>query len=250
MLNALVIASIFALFTLYDVLLSLSRLFYPAKAFEITERFAKRSVHYIFTLMRIYRNVLLEYENFSGQQLPERFLLVTNHQSLMDIPLCIALFPRQNLRFVAKRELGDGIPFVSLLLRSQGHALVRRNGDATQSMRAIRRFSRRCERENTCPVVFPEGTRTRDGMVGPFHTAGVRKVLDETPLPIVVAVLDGGWQIAKVKSLIKNLRGSRFRVRVLRVTEALTSKKEVLEAIAQAREDIIVNLAAIRGEAS
>jgi 1-acyl-sn-glycerol-3-phosphate acyltransferase len=199
--------------------------------------------------MKTYSRVRLEFENLSGQELPERFLLVANHQSLMDIPVCIALFPKNRVRFVAKRELGNGIPFVSLILRSQGHALVQRKGKASQAMRALLRFARRCEREGTCPVIFPEGTRSLDGALGPFHTAGVRKILAETPLPLVVAVLDGGWRIARIKDLFLNLRGARFRVRVVSVTPLLSAKKEVLDALDRAYEDIRMGLAAMRAEA-
>jgi 1-acyl-sn-glycerol-3-phosphate acyltransferase len=246
MLNSIIIISIIALFVCYDILLSLSRFLAPSGAFETTERYAKRAVKHIFNLMRMYAGVHLEYENLSGEALPERFLLVTNHQSLMDIPICIALFPDHRLRFVAKRELGGGIPFVSLILRSQGHALVKRRGDPTQAMRSILRFSRRCELERTCPVIFPEGTRTRDGEVGAFHTAGVRKILEETPLPLVVAVLDGGWKVAKIRDVVDNLHGARFKLRILSVTSTLGAKKEVLAALDKAHGDIVVGLADLR----
>jgi 1-acyl-sn-glycerol-3-phosphate acyltransferase len=246
--NAVVIVAIVLLFVSYQFLLSLSRFLRPGRAFDTTERYYKRAVRQIFNLMNAYCRVRLEYENRSGRELPKRFLLVSNHQSLMDIPAFIALFPQRKVRFVAKRELGSGIPFVSLILRSQGHALIKRSGDAPQAMRSILRFARRCDREGTCPVIFPEGTRSRDGSVGVFHTAGVRKILTETPLPLVVAVIDGGWRIARLKSLLRNLQGVRFRVRVLSVTQTLSEKKDVLDALASAREEISLGLAAMRAE--
>jgi 1-acyl-sn-glycerol-3-phosphate acyltransferase len=248
MLNILVVAAILVLFACYDILLGLSRLLAPALAFETAERLARGSVKRIFRLMRSYCRVSLVFENRSGSELPERFLLVANHQSLLDIPLSIALFPGHRLRFVAKRELGDGIPFVSLLLKSQGHALVRRRGEAAETMRAIRRFARRCERESTCPVIFPEGTRSRDGSVGVFHTAGVRKILGETALPVVIAAYDGLWRVASMRGVILGLRAARFRVRVLSVTWPLRGKKEVLEAIGSAREKILSGLAEMAAE--
>jgi len=248
MLNGLVISSIILLFICYEILLSIRRFLDPGRAFEITESFAKRSVRQIFSLMSTYCRVSLVFENHSGHELPPRFLLVANHQSLMDIPVCIALFPARSIRFVAKRKLGTGIPFVSLILRSQGHALVERRGEATQAMRSLLRFARRCEREGTCPVIFPEGTRSLDGTVGVFHTAGVRKILSETPLPLVVAVLDGGWRIAKLADLFRNLGGAHFRVRLISVTRPLSTKLEVLDAISRARNDIEISLAAMRSE--
>jgi 1-acyl-sn-glycerol-3-phosphate acyltransferase len=246
MLSGLVVTSIIALFVCYEILLNLSHLLNPGQTFEITEGFARRSVRHIFNLMRTYCRVRLEFENLSGQELPPRFLLIANHQSLMDIPVCIALFSDRRVRFVAKRRLGRGVPFVSHILRSQGHALVEKSGDATHAMRTLLRFARRCDREGTCPIIFPEGTRSRDGAVGVFHTAGVRKILAETSLPVVVAVLDGGWRIAKLADLFSRLEGARFRVRVVSVTPTLSAKKEVLEAISRAREDIVAGLAEMR----
>jgi 1-acyl-sn-glycerol-3-phosphate acyltransferase len=250
MLNILVMVSIITLFALYQITLPLSIALAPRRRFEIAERFARSAVMRIFRLMRTYCGVRLAFENVSGRVLPERFLLVSNHQSLMDIPVCMALFPGRMLRFVAKRELGDGIPFVSSLLRSQGHALVRREGDATQAMQSLRRFSRRCAREGTCPVIFPEGHRSRNGEVGEFHTAGVRKILNEAELPVVVAVLEGGGRIARLGDIPRNLTRSRFVVRVIGVTPALSGKKEVLDAVAEARAGIVAELAGIRAQAA
>ena len=248
MLNVLVIVSIISLFGLYDIMLSLSTFFAPRRVFEINERFAKKAVKRIFRLMKEYCAVRLDFDNVSGRELPARFLLVSNHQSLLDIPVCMALFPERMLRFVAKRELGEGIPFVSLVLRSQGHALVHRTGDASQAMQSLRRFSRRCALEGTCPVIFPEGTRSPDGEVGKFHTAGVRKILEEYPLPLVVAVLEGGWRIARIRDIARNLNRSRFVVRVVRITSALTRKKDVLDAISAARLEIKAELANMRAK--
>lgn len=246
MFNILVMISIIALFALYQIMLPLATFLAPRRRFEITERFARSAVRRIFRLMTSYCGVRLVFENVSGRELPDRFLLISNHQSLLDIPVCMALFSDRMLRFVAKRELGDGIPFVSLLLRSQGHALIRREGDASHAMQSIRRYSRRCASEGTCPVIFPEGHRSRDGEVEVFHTAGVRKILEETPLPVVVAVLEGGWRVVKIKDIPGNLTGARFLVRVIGVTPALNQKKEVLEAITVARVEIVEELARIR----
>lgn len=248
MLNALVMVSIILLFACYDFLLPASRLFSPRRSFETTERYTKLAIRHIFSLMASYCGVKLSFENLSGQELPDRFLLVANHQSLMDIPVCMKLFPTRILRFVAKWELRQGIPFISLILRRQGHALIRRRGDATQAMHTIRRYARRCEREGTCPVIFPEGTRSRDGEIGVFHTAGIRRILEETPLPVVVAALEGGWRVAKVKDIPRNLSKAHFLVRVLTVTSTLSAKKEVLAAVSAAREKIAVELTRLREE--
>ena len=93
MLNVIVMISIISLFALYQIMLPLATFFTPRRKFEITESFARSAVKRIFRLMRSYCGVRLAFENTSGSELPARFLLVSNHQSLMDIPVCMALFP-------------------------------------------------------------------------------------------------------------------------------------------------------------
>jgi 1-acyl-sn-glycerol-3-phosphate acyltransferase len=249
MLNGIMVASIIEVLVSFGIALGIAQVLFPRKSFSITQKLVWRVAHHIFNAMKAFVGATLEFENCSGQELPERFLLVTNHQSLMDIPLLIDQFSMRRIRFVAKKELGRGVPFVSLVLRSQGHALITRKGDATRAMRTILKMTRRCEAEGTCPVIFPEGTRSRDGQVGEFHTAGVRKILDETPLPMVVAVIDGGYRLSKLENVIGDISGIRFRVRVLDVTPPLSAKREVLSALEKARADIAAGLVELRKEA-
>ena len=62
-------------------------------------------------LATVHRLCGLRYSFDTGAaSLPCRFLLVTNHQSLADILMLVAAFPRHPLKFVAKRSLQRGIP--------------------------------------------------------------------------------------------------------------------------------------------
>jgi len=242
----LVVLCVLLLFVLDEMRLQAARVTRGEKAAEAVDRYCARVVDQIFYLLRIYCGFRLEYEDRYGAELPERFMLVTNHQSLLDIPLCMKMVASRRLRFVAKKELGLGIPFVSSLLRTQGHALVKRKGDASHAMASLRRFARRCRMDGTCPIIFPEGTRSRTGELGVFYTAGVRKVQDEEPLPMVVAAIDGGWRVARLKEFIRNGRGSSYRFRLAAVLPAPKGKKETLEAIAKARAIIAAELADMR----
>jgi 1-acyl-sn-glycerol-3-phosphate acyltransferase len=246
MLVILVVICVFALFFRYDLQLRAARFIYRGKAVQLVDRYCARVVDRIFALLKTYCGFGLEFENRSGGELPERFMLIANHQSLLDIPVCIKTVASRRLRFVAKKELGGGVPFVSSVLRTQGHALVKRRGDSAQTMSTLHRFARRCRRDGTCPVVFPEGTRSRDGSMGTFYTAGVRKVQDEEPLPMVVAAIDGGWRVATFKDFVRNARGSRYRFRLAAVLPAPRGKKETLEAIAKARSIIDAELSDMR----
>ena len=67
------------------------------------------------------------------------------------------------------------------------------------------------------PVIFPEGTRSKDGSVGTFHAAGFRRFVDRCPLPVGVFAIDGGWRISKLGDMRKTLRGGRYRIKLLKV---------------------------------
>ena len=95
-------------------------------------------------------------------------------------------------------------------------------------------------------MIFPEGTRSKDGEVGRIQR-GMRKILGETPLPVVVAALEGGWKIAKIKDLVRNLGEARFSLRVLSVTPVLSGKSDVIEAISGPAREIAADLAQTRG---
>lgn len=246
----LVVVCVIVLFIFHEILLHAARLLHPGNAVMKVDAYCSRIVDRIFSLLKVYCGFGLVYEDHFGAALPERFILITNHQSLLDIPLCMKMLSSRRLRFVAKKELGTGIPFVSSVLRTQGHALVKRRGDSSHAMGTLHRFARRCRKDGTCPVVFPEGTRSRDGEIGPFYTAGVRKVEDEEPLPVVVAAIDGGWRIARLKEFIANARGGRYRFRLAAVLPAPSGKKETLAAIAKARSIIEAELAEMRKESA
>jgi 1-acyl-sn-glycerol-3-phosphate acyltransferase len=249
MLNAFVVSVIILIFSYYEMLIRFNRVFRRKRCLEMTERYGEHAVSHIFSLFRVYAGFNIDFEDHSGSPLPERFLLLANHQSLLDIPIAMGLLRSRRLRFVAKRELGAGIPLVSVLLKTEGHALIKRTGDAMRAMTAIDRFAKRCRNDNTCPVIFPEGTRSRDGEIGPFHTAGVRRVFEEESLPIVVAAIEGGWRVAKLGDIISNLKGGSYRLRLISVLPPPKGKKETLAAVEKARELVVVAIKDMRSGA-
>jgi 1-acyl-sn-glycerol-3-phosphate acyltransferase len=246
MLNGIIVLAIIGDFIRRDLILRFVLAFMRGRSDALVERARAGAVSRIFALFRTYAGFRIERDGLPDEALPDRFLLVTNHQSLVDIPMAMGLIPSRPLRFVAKKELGSGVPLVSIMLKKQGQALIDRRGNATQAMNAISRFAERCRADGTCPVIFPEGTRSRDGDLGPFHTAGVRRILENERLPIVVAALEGGFRIAKLGDLFRNLRGGRYRLRILKVLPAPGGKKEALRAIEESRELIAAALADMR----
>jgi 1-acyl-sn-glycerol-3-phosphate acyltransferase len=106
------------------------------------------------------------------------YVFVANHQSLYDIPILFWSLPYQ-LRIIAKASLGN-IPFVGWHLRRTGHLLV----DRRHPGRRVFTQAARLTSNGLSLIVFPEGTRSRDGRVARFKGGSFYLAL-EAGLPVV-----------------------------------------------------------------
>jgi len=178
-------------------------------------------------------------------QVPDHFILICNHQSLIDILALFYMFPDHPIRFVGKNSLRIGTPGVSRALRLGRHAFVKQSGDPVGAVNAVRAFSRRCVRLGKCPVIFPEGTRSKDGTLGDFKTGGFRTIADGTHLPIVLVAIDGGWRMGNMKLISKN-GPSPYNARLLKVYPAAEGKSAVASTLADANLRVAEQLSAWR----
>jgi 1-acyl-sn-glycerol-3-phosphate acyltransferase len=110
----------------------------------------------------------------------QAYVFVANHQSIYDIPIVFWSLPYQ-VRIIAKASLGN-FPFIGWHLRRTGHMLV----DRRNPTRALNIFTRASTlmKQGLCLIVFPEGTRSRDGRVAPFKGGSFLLAL-RTGLPVV-----------------------------------------------------------------
>ena len=180
----------------------------------------------LFALLKTYRKFNFWGYTESKKDLPEQFMVISNHQSLLDIPCHMKFFHEKNPRFVAKDSLARHIPLVSEMLRSQQHCTIPRTARPMEAMKYIEKFGKRVVERNQIPFLFPEGTRTKDGSVGKFYSAGFRKLTESTGLPVVVCALDGGWQLRDLKKFFYNINKGCYRVKVLKVYDAPKTKEE------------------------
>jgi 1-acyl-sn-glycerol-3-phosphate acyltransferase len=140
------------------------------------------------------------------------YLIVSNHQSLFDIPIVGGLLFSNFPKYVSKRELGRWLPSISFNLTHGGNALIDR-GDPEQAKQAIRELGEAAQRRNVAVVIYPEGTRSRDGQLKRFKYGGALELMDAAPdLEVVPAVVDGSWELLRYKAYPIPF-GTRVRMR-------------------------------------
>ena len=186
----------------------------------------------VFAILKYYRGFNFLGDRKNRKLLPEKFMIISNHQSLMDIVVYLKYFyPEHEVRFIAKDTLNN-VPMVGKMLRSQGHCMIPRKGSPSVAMKRIEDFGKRVDAKNQVPLIFPEGTRSRTGELGTFYAAGFRRLVQTVKMPVAVCALDGGWKLRDIKTLLKNLNRGAYRVKVLKVFDAPQSKedeKKILE---------------------
>lgn len=157
---------------------------------------------------------------------PGGAIVVSNHQSLLDIPVLLSALPG-DVRFLAKRELGRVPVFGASMIRA-GNILIDRE-DAREAMGLLREAGERI-RKGQLLVVFPEGTRSEDGTIGEFK-AGAFHLARKAGAVIVPVYIDGGRSALPKGST--RIRSARMTLRVLEPLlpdeTALMSKQELAE---------------------
>jgi 1-acyl-sn-glycerol-3-phosphate acyltransferase len=121
----------------------------------------------------------------------QTYVFAANHQSIYDIPVLFSSLPYQ-LRIIAKQSLGN-FPFLGWHLRRTGHMLVdRKHPDPMR----IFRWANSLTARGLSLIIFPEGTRSRDGRVAPFKGGPFYSAV-QAGLPIVPISVIGSRHVMR-----------------------------------------------------
>ncbi len=180
----------------------LLRFFWSKKFYAQVNNFLNR---FVLQLLTFFCGTKFEYQVASEvipaqkNSLPK--IIISNHQSLMDLAMLNVVFQENQLRFIAKRELAKFLPYVSIALRKLPHCLIDR-GDRGQALTSIKKYCQVLKTEQFLLVIFPEGTRARDGIMKKFKTGGVQALVEELGRVMIFPVaINGSYLIAKDKML-------------------------------------------------
>jgi 1-acyl-sn-glycerol-3-phosphate acyltransferase len=129
----------------------------------------------------------------------QTYVMVANHLSLLDILVLFRIF--RHFKWVSKIE-NFRIPFIGWNMRLNRYIELRRgDGESVRQMMAA------CEQTlhaGSSIMMFPEGTRSKTGLLQPFKTGAFELAL-RTNLPLLPIVLSGTSEILPKKGFV--LRG-------------------------------------------
>lgn len=118
------------------------------------------------------------------------YVFVANHQGAYDI-FSIYGFLRHNFKWMMKASLRK-FPIIGISCKAAGQIFV--DNSSPVAIRATMAKAERTLSNGISVVVFPEGSRTRTGHMGKFHT-GAFQLAKEFQLPVVPVSIDGAFDV-------------------------------------------------------
>ncbi len=134
-------------------------------------------------------------------------IYMANHASMIDIPVLIAALPG-HLRFIFKKSL-LWAPLIGPVIYLMGMVPIERGGGRRKASEGLARAGRQI-RKGKAVIIFPEGTRTRDGELAPFKKGGFYLAIQEkisiTPVSISNSQNVGGRSSFLIKKGVIDVR--------------------------------------------
>ena len=135
-------------------------------------------------------------DGLSNIEPDKSYIYMANHQSNFDIPVLLGCLPVQ-FRWLAKAELFK-IPVFGRAMRGAGYVKIDRF-DRESAFESISEAAQKMK-NGVSVMIFPEGTRSKDGRIKPFKKGGFVMAVD-SGVPIVPVIIRGTWPIMAKSSL-------------------------------------------------
>ncbi|MEQ8304679.1 MAG: 1-acyl-sn-glycerol-3-phosphate acyltransferase [Cyclobacteriaceae bacterium] len=148
-----------------------------------------------YTRMIIYTmaNLKKRVNGFDPEYFAQPHIIICNHQSFLDILVTTMLHPR--IVLLTNNWVWNS-PIFGGVVRLANYYPVIEGTDNTDRLRA-------CISEGYSIVVFPEGTRSKDGTIGRFHK-GAFYLAEKFNLPILPLILHGTGELIRKNDFYVN----------------------------------------------
>ncbi len=169
------------------------------------------------------------------------YIYMSNHQGSYDIFALLSCLPVQ-FRWIAKKELFS-IPILGWAMGAANYISIDRSG-RRKALESIEKAASKIK-GGVSVVIFPEGTRSRDGSIQPFKRGGFTLAL-KSGVPIIPITINGSRDVMPRDSM--RVRPGEVRVSIDRAIQttpfSLRERNVLMEKV---RETIERNLTADRG---
>lgn len=159
-----------------------------------------------------------QYKNQFSFDRSRPHIIVSNHQSMFDIPPIIWYMRQLHPKFISKKELAKGIPGISYNLRHGGSVLIDRKNSG-QALGQIKKLGEYISKTKRAAVIFPEGTRSKTGVPKQFAFNGLKTLFEACPEAVVVPVcINNSWKLQRHGMFPLGI-GSFLKLKVLKPLE-------------------------------
>jgi 1-acyl-sn-glycerol-3-phosphate acyltransferase len=204
------------------------------------------------------RTLFMILRTFGGADIPRPgrvpggpgVLILMNHQSILDIPMAIASVEGGFPKIVTRERYASWIPIISHTIRTLEYPVVNPRAKTGTIRRHLEQLEQVARTGDAPLVLFPEGTRTRNGEIGRFQTAGLERILRARDWMVYVLVSDGYWRHAKLKQFVGGMRELKGQLSVLGPFEWKDPEADPADFIARMRGVMVDELARVRGTES
>ena len=176
----------------------------------------------------------------------EGVLIVMNHQSVFDIPIVVNATHGAYPKLITRKRYVRWIPLISHMVRVYEYPVVDPTANAREMRESLRSIRDTARTSDVPLAIFPEGTRTKDGEIGPFRPKGLQLILRQRPWTVYVMVVDGFWKTAKMRHLVRGMGSLRGQLRLVGTFEWTDPRQDSTDFVGEIRELMVESLAEMR----
>jgi 1-acyl-sn-glycerol-3-phosphate acyltransferase len=148
----------------------------------------KFSQYLVFLILFLYNRLTYKGKRNIPRKTENGIIIASNHSSYLD-PFIVGVPLHRRITFLAKKGLFKGL--LGWWVRNVGAIPVDREDVSTSTLRKVLNKLK----QKKIVVIFPEGTRSRDGKLQPFKK-GIGLIVKKSKAVVIPAYLKG---IAKIK---------------------------------------------------